>query len=96
MVTCKKFLEELNNFLDEAVDPSLKAEIQHHLDQCPNCFVICDTTKKTISVYKGMQAKALPEGIRSRLMSLIERRCCGSEAKKEEAEASTSPSQARS
>jgi len=84
MVTCKKFLEELNNFLDEAVDPSLKAEIQQHLDQCPNCFVICDTTKKTINVYKGMQAKALPDAIRTRLMSLIERKC-GSEKKAEEA-----------
>jgi anti-sigma factor (TIGR02949 family) len=75
MVTCKKFLEELNNFLDSSVDPSLKAEIEKHLDKCPNCFVICDTTKKTISVYKGMQAKALPEGIRSRLMSFLERNC---------------------
>jgi anti-sigma factor (TIGR02949 family) len=94
MVTCKKFLEELNNFLDEAVDPSLKAEIQQHLDKCPNCFVICDTTKKTINVYKGMQAKALPEAIRSRLMSLIEHKC-GS--KKSAAEpAPTSESQARS
>ena len=61
MVTCKKFLEELNNFLDSSLDPSLRSEIEKHLDQCPNCFVICDTTKKTINVYKGMKAKVLPE-----------------------------------
>jgi hypothetical protein len=82
MVTCKKFLEELNNFLDESCNAELKSEIQKHLDQCPNCFVICDTTKKTISVYKGMQPKPLPEGIRNRLMSFIERKCPGSGAKK--------------
>ena len=75
MVTCKKFLEELNNFLDSSLDPSLRAEIEKHLDQCPNCFVICDTTKKTISVYKGMQPKSLPEGIRSRLMSFLDSKC---------------------
>jgi len=89
MVTCKKFLEELNNFLDSSIDPSLRSEIEKHLDQCPNCFVICDTTKKTINVYKGMQAKALPDGIRSRLMSFLERKCTGasaSEAKKPAAE----------
>ena len=80
MLTCKKFLEELNNFLDSSVDPSLKAEIEQHLDKCPNCFVICDTTKKTISVYKGMQAKALPEGIRSRLMGFLDRKCSGKKA----------------
>ncbi len=75
MVTCKKFLEELNNFLDSSIDPSLRAEIEKHLDQCPNCFVICDTTKKTINVYKGMQPKILPEGIRSRLMSFLDSKC---------------------
>ena len=75
MVTCKKFLEELNNFLDSSIDPSLRAEIEKHLDKCPNCFVICDTTKKTINVYKGMQPKALPESIRSRLMSFLEKKC---------------------
>ena len=76
MVTCKKFLEELNNFLDSSIDPSLRSEIEKHLDQCPNCFVICDTTKKTINVYKGMQAKVLPEGIRSRLLNFLEKKGC--------------------
>ena len=76
MVTCKKFLEELNNFLDSSLDPSLRSEIEKHLDECPNCFVICDTTKKTINVYKGMQAKVLPEGIRSRLMGFLEKKGC--------------------
>jgi anti-sigma factor (TIGR02949 family) len=93
MVTCKKFLEELNNFLDSSIDPSLKAEIEKHLDKCPNCFVICDTTKKTISVYKGMQAKALPEGIRSRLMNFLERNC---PSKKSSSTGEPSSSQTRS
>lgn len=95
MVTCKKFLEELNNFLDSSIDPSLKAEIEHHLDKCPNCFVICDTTKKTIEVYKGMHAKALPEGIRSRLMGFLERKCPGGR-KSSSTTAATEPDQARS
>ena len=84
MVTCKKFLEELNNFLDSSIDPSLRSEIEKHLDQCPHCFVICDTTKKTINVYKGMQAKVLPEGIRSRLMSFLEKKCPSSAKKPDE------------
>ena len=84
MVTCKKFLEELNNFLDSSIDPTLRAEIEKHLDQCPNCFVICDTTKKTISVYKGMKPKSLPEGIRARLMSFLDKKCPGSVVKKPE------------
>jgi anti-sigma factor (TIGR02949 family) len=75
LLTCKQFLQELSDFLDESCDPTLRADIEKHLDECPNCFVICDTTKKTIRVFKGMQPRALPEAIRSRLMQVIESRC---------------------
>ena len=77
MLTCKEFLQEMNDFLDESCDPGLRKEVEKHLDACPNCFVICDTTKKTIRVFKGMQPRAIPEAIRSRLMKAIESRCRG-------------------
>ncbi|WP_321476257.1 anti-sigma factor [uncultured Paludibaculum sp.] len=79
MVTCQDFLKELNDFLDETTDPALRAELEKHITECPNCWVICDTTRKTISVYKGMEPQAIPPSIHEKLMSLIQKRCgCGS------------------
>lgn len=75
MVTCKDFLRELNDFLDETADPAMRAELERHIDECPNCWVICDTTRKTIQVYKGMEAQPLPETVHDRLVHAIEKKC---------------------
>ena len=73
MLTCKEFLQELNDYLDDAVDVELRRHIEAHITKCPNCFVILDTTQKTIKVYKGMQAQVLPEEVSLRLNQAVER-----------------------
>ena len=74
LLTCKEFLQELNDYLDDAVDVQLRRHIEAHITECPNCFVILDTTKKTIQVYKGMQPQVLPQDVQARLMQAVERR----------------------
>ncbi len=98
MLTCKDFLRELNDYLDECCDKSVRKEIEKHLSDCPNCFVVADTTRKTVNVYKGMSAQALPEGLKNRLMTMLESKikgkmgkCGGSGASTEAATAATSP-----
>jgi hypothetical protein len=75
LLTCKEFLQELNDYLDETVDVEVRHKIELHITECPNCFVILDTTKKTIQVYKGMQPQALPEDVQARLLKAVERKC---------------------
>ena len=75
MLTCKQFLQELNDFLDETLDPKARAELQRHVSECPNCWVVYNTTEKTLKVFKGMEPQAVPEAIRARLMEAIERKC---------------------
>ena len=52
MLTCKDFLAELSDYLDEALDAELRSKIERHITECPNCWVIADTTRKTIKIYK--------------------------------------------
>jgi heterodisulfide reductase subunit B len=75
LLTCKQFLQELNEFLDEQLDPALRAELQRHVNECPNCWVVCDTTLKTIKVFKGMQPKPLPSDVHSRLWQHLSKHC---------------------
>ena len=74
LLTCKEFLQELNDYLDEVVDVQLRQRIEAHITECPNCFVILDTTKKTIQVYKGMEPQTLPEEVHARLLKAVERK----------------------
>ncbi len=74
MLTCKDFLSELSDFLDEQTDAEIRSKLEKHIAECPNCFVICDTTRKTISVYKGMKSCTIPEDVHTRLMAAVERK----------------------
>lgn len=74
MLTCKDFLRELNELFDEATDPHLKAELESHLSQCPNCWVVADTTKRTLKIFHGMEPRAVPDNVKSRLMEALARR----------------------
>jgi hypothetical protein len=74
LLTCKQFLGELNDFLDDSVSEEMKADWQRHVNACPNCFVIVDTTKKTLQVYKGSEVKEIPPDVEARLMRALERK----------------------
>ena len=65
MLTCKQFLRELNDYLDPNTDPDLKRHLESHVTECPNCFVVVDTTKKTLQVYKGCEPQTIPEDVRA-------------------------------
>ena len=74
MLTCKEFLQELSDYLDENVDAEIRAKLEHHITECPNCWVVCDTVKKTIRIYKGMETHAIAPEVESRLLAALERK----------------------
>lgn len=74
MLTCKQFLEELNDYLDPSVSAETKRHLEAHVCECPNCFVIVDTTMKTLRVYRGMDPQPISEDLKDRLWSALERK----------------------
>ena len=74
LLTCKQFLSELTDFLDEKIGCDIRAKLESHLAECPNCWVVCDTTKKTLRFYKGMKSCTVPEDVHTRLMAAMERK----------------------
>ena len=72
---CSEFLNELTNYLDSALDQRTKAELEDHLAWCHNCYVVCDTTRKTIEIYRNQELYELPEDLRGRLQSAIMNKC---------------------
>jgi len=74
LLTCKDFLNELSDYLDESIDAELRARLEQHITECPNCWVIADTTRRTIQIYKGMDPYPVPTDVESRLMKALEKR----------------------
>jgi anti-sigma factor RsiW len=74
LLTCKDFLHELSDYLDESIDAELRAKLEKHITECPNCWVIADTTRKTVQIYKGMDPYPIPSEVEERLMQAIEKK----------------------
>jgi predicted anti-sigma-YlaC factor YlaD len=68
-------LQEITNYLDGVIDARTKSDLEDHLAWCHNCYVVCDTTKKTIEIYRDSQLYTLPEDLRTKLRTAIVKKC---------------------
>jgi anti-sigma factor RsiW len=74
-VTCSDFLKELTDYLDDSMDAQTRAELEDHLQWCHNCYVVCNTTKRTIEIYRDSHLYELPDDLRTRLRSAVLSKC---------------------
>jgi predicted anti-sigma-YlaC factor YlaD len=70
-VNCKSIVKELSNYLEEALEPSLKSSIEKHLENCEDCRMVVDTTKKTVQIFCNSEPAPLPEDTRQRLRDAL-------------------------
>ncbi len=74
---CKELLEQICDYIDGELETALCAELERHLAGCPDCRVIVDTTRKTISLYRQFtQPLDLPAGVTDRLWQALEQAGC--------------------
>lgn len=72
---CADFLKELTDYLDGVIDSKTKNELEEHLQWCHNCYIVCNTTQRTIEIYRDSELYELPDDLRSRLRSAIVSKC---------------------
>jgi anti-sigma factor RsiW len=64
----------LTDYLDEALDPLSRAELEQHLGKCKKCRIVVDTTRKTIDIFCNADPAPLPVDVRSRLHEALAKR----------------------
>jgi predicted anti-sigma-YlaC factor YlaD len=65
---CERWLGSLSDYVDGEASRELCTLIERHLAGCPNCRVVVDTIRKTISLYQvSLENDGLPAGVRERL-----------------------------
>jgi anti-sigma factor RsiW len=73
-------MQELTDYLDETVDAATRQELEKHINDCPNCWVVTDTTRRTVQIYRGMDPYPVPADVQSRLMAALERKMAAKRA----------------
>ena len=89
---CSDFLKELTDYLDDAMDSRTKAELEEHLQWCHNCYVVCNTTKSTIEIYRDSKLYELPDELRTRIHSAIVANCRSHKSNPQTASSTKQPS----
>lgn len=49
-LTCQQVLEELNSYVENELAAELCRDIERHLERCPRCWVVYDTTARTLRI----------------------------------------------
>ncbi len=70
---CPDLLPELADFIDGTAGIEVCAEIEKHMEECPDCRIIVDTLKKTVYLYRTREDELdFPSGFRERLFASLE------------------------
>ena len=71
---CRDIIRELSDYLNGEVDSGTVAEIERHIAHCEDCWLVVDTTRKTIQIFCNSEPAPLPDDVRERLHTALENR----------------------
>lgn len=72
MMKCREMLGALSDYIDGEIEERLCAEIEAHMQNCPDCQVMVDTLRKTVVLYRTHGQAQMPDDVRSRLYAVLE------------------------
>jgi anti-sigma factor (TIGR02949 family) len=68
---CRELLDQLSEYIDGELEVALCTELEAHLAECPNCRVMVDTLRKTITLYRSQSRAELPADVEDRLYKVL-------------------------
>lgn len=68
---CRELLGQFSDYIDGDLEAALCAEIETHLAGCPDCQVMIDTMRKTITLYHSQAEAELPSDVEERLYKVL-------------------------
>ena len=77
MISCRDFITELGNLLDDDVASEIREQLEAHLAHCNTCQVLYDSTRQTLRIvtesgsfeYPGPIAEPLVTRVMDRIRS---------------------------
>lgn len=64
---CERVWSEVSNYLENDLDPALRAAMDEHLQGCPHCRSVVDGTRNIIQLYGDERLFQMPLGFSARL-----------------------------
>ena len=68
-ITCEQVVEVISDYLEDALDPGLRAEFEAHLALCPGCDEYLAQMRLTIRALGHVPMETLPPDAQSELVT---------------------------
>jgi anti-sigma factor RsiW len=70
-ISCLEVWREISNYVDNDVDPELRARLEAHFKACAHCKAVIDGTRNVVKLVGDGLEYELPEGFSKRLYRKI-------------------------
>lgn len=71
-ISCREVWRELSNYVDQTLDPALRARMEEHFRECAHCTAILDGTRNVIRLVGDGRIFDLPPGFSDRLKKRLQ------------------------
>jgi predicted anti-sigma-YlaC factor YlaD len=71
-IDCKHVWEHISAYIENDVDPRLRADIDRHLETCEICSAVLDSTRNVVILMADDRVFELPTGFSERLHARID------------------------
>ncbi|WP_440994938.1 anti-sigma factor family protein [Arhodomonas sp. SL1] len=72
-VTCEEVIRQLFAYLDRELDAATRAELDHHMDTCRECFSRAEFERRLRERVREATAEEAPERLHRRVQDILER-----------------------
>lgn len=73
-ISCLEVWREISNYIDNEVDPELRARMEAHFKVCAHCTAVLEGTQNVVKLVADGVEFELPEGFSRRLYNKIKER----------------------
>ena len=70
-ISCLEVWREISNYVDNDVEPELRARMEAHFRVCAHCKAVVDGTKNVVKLVADGVEYPVPEGFSKRLYNKI-------------------------
>lgn len=71
-IDCKHVWQYISAYIDDEVDPELRARIERHLETCEICSAVLDSTRNVVILVADDRVFELPAGFSQRLHARLD------------------------
>src|ERR1700757_5249668 len=71
VVNCEHVWQEVSNYLEGEVDPTLRAAMEVHFKECKHCTAVLDGTRNVVQLYGDDRLLEVPAGFSLRLQQRL-------------------------